>query len=84
MKYSILFILQTLALFSAPGAEPAARPNILYLFVDDMGWGSIGPNGQAAVARAGDPASSHCALHIVIVMNFNGRTPPHRALLDVG
>jgi len=26
-------------------AEPA-RPNILYLYVDDMGWGAIGPNGQ--------------------------------------
>lgn len=22
------------------------RPNILYFYVDDMGWGSIGPNGQ--------------------------------------
>ncbi|WP_182868381.1 sulfatase-like hydrolase/transferase [Rhodopirellula sp. JC639] len=26
----------------------APRPNILYFYVDDMGWGSIGPNGQAA------------------------------------
>ena len=25
----------------------AERPNILYLYVDDLGWGSIGPNGQA-------------------------------------
>ncbi len=24
------------------------RPNILYFYVDDMGWGSIGPNAQAA------------------------------------
>jgi arylsulfatase A-like enzyme len=28
-------------------ATEAARPNILYFYVDDMGWGSIGPNGQA-------------------------------------
>ncbi|MBT4275467.1 MAG: sulfatase-like hydrolase/transferase [Verrucomicrobia bacterium] len=55
MKYSILFILQTLAIFSAQGAEPASRPNILYLFVDDMGWGSIGPNGQAARKDKGLP-----------------------------
>lgn len=25
----------------------AERPNILYFYVDDMGWGAIGPNGQA-------------------------------------
>jgi len=29
-------------------AAGAARPNILYIYADDMGWGSIGPNGQAA------------------------------------
>jgi arylsulfatase A-like enzyme len=29
-------------------AESSPRPNILYFYVDDMGWGSIGPNGQAA------------------------------------
>jgi len=29
-------------------ADQPARPNILYFYVDDMGWGSIGPNGQAA------------------------------------
>ncbi len=28
-------------------AAEAVRPNILYFYVDDMGWGSIGPNGQA-------------------------------------
>ena len=34
-------------------ATQPARPNILYFYVDDMGWGSIGPNGQAA-RKAGD------------------------------
>ncbi len=40
------------------GAEPATalRPNILYLYVDDMGWGSIGPNGQTARRAQGLPA----------------------------
>ncbi len=36
----------------AVAAQPA-RPNILFFYVDDMGWGSIGPNGQAA-RRAGN------------------------------
>ena len=31
------------------------RPNILYFYVDDMGWGSIGPNGQAERKAAGLP-----------------------------
>ncbi len=31
----------------------APRPNILYFYVDDMGWGAIGPNGQDARRAAG-------------------------------
>ena len=46
------FLVLGLALTSVQAAELAvakpARPNILYFYVDDMGWGSIGPNGQAA------------------------------------
>lgn len=38
----------------ATGAD-APRPNILYLYVDDMGWGSIGPNGQQARRERGLP-----------------------------
>ena len=33
----------------------SARPNILYLYVDDLGWGSIGPNGQAERKARGQP-----------------------------
>ena len=32
------------------------RPNILYFYVDDMGWGSIGPNGQAKRRADGLPS----------------------------
>lgn len=37
-------------------AEDSRRPNILYFYVDDMGWGSIGPNGQAARRADGLPS----------------------------
>ena len=33
---------------SATAAE-APRPNILYLYADDLGWGYIGANGQTQV-----------------------------------
>ena len=36
-------------------ADSPARPNILYFYVDDMGWGSLGPNAQAARKAAGLP-----------------------------
>jgi arylsulfatase A-like enzyme len=39
----------------AVAAHPE-RPNILYFYVDDMGWGSIGPNGQAARRAANRPS----------------------------
>lgn len=41
--------------FSIARAEEVKRPNILYFYVDDMGWGSIGPNGQADRRAQGLP-----------------------------
>lgn len=38
------------------GMANGPRPNILYFYVDDMGWGSIGPNGQAERRTRGLPA----------------------------
>ncbi len=55
MKYLLWILTLTTACSSADAADPAPRPNILYFYVDDMGWGSIGPNGQAARKAAGKP-----------------------------
>jgi arylsulfatase A-like enzyme len=53
------FLLLISALFGitvkADAAAEPARPNILFFYVDDMGWGSIGPNGQAARKAKGLP-----------------------------
>ena len=52
MKNPLLLLL-LLALPCFSGEAP--RPNILYFYVDDMGWGSIGPNAQAERKAKGLP-----------------------------
>lgn len=42
----LIFLLTATAFSSLTALAEPARPNILYLYVDDMGWGAIGPNGQ--------------------------------------
>ena len=54
MKKFPLFVFCSSFLFASL-AFGAKRPNILYLYVDDMGWGSIGPNGQAERKAQGKP-----------------------------
>ena len=49
------FSLGLLCVSVCPGSQPP-RPNILYFYVDDMGWGSIGPNGQSARRANGLPS----------------------------
>ena len=39
---------------SSPAIQ-SPRPNILHFYVDDMGWGSIGPNGQTDRKSKGLP-----------------------------
>ncbi|MEM1297361.1 MAG: sulfatase-like hydrolase/transferase, partial [Verrucomicrobiota bacterium] len=48
---SLLFALP----FSALAEVKPDRPNILYLYVDDMGWGSVAPNGQTDRKAKGLP-----------------------------
>jgi arylsulfatase A-like enzyme len=50
MKYCFLVLCLALSAMATKevAAEGPSRPNILYFYVDDMGWGSIGPNGQTA------------------------------------
>ena len=52
---NLFFFLQTTCFILTSVAFGAERPNILYLYVDDLGWGSIGPNGQAERKAAGKP-----------------------------
>lgn len=55
MKSLLLtFGLVLLGVTAVRAASPV-RPNILYFYVDDMGWGSTGPNGQAARKAANQP-----------------------------
>ena len=57
MKWHLIFPLLILAdaCFDTSVSADVTRPNILYFYVDDMGWGSIGPNGQASRMKEGLP-----------------------------
>jgi arylsulfatase A-like enzyme len=56
MKPKILvFICAVIAIATSLVQASAKRPNILYFYVDDMGWGSIAPNGQAERKAEGLP-----------------------------
>ncbi|MEM7011921.1 MAG: sulfatase-like hydrolase/transferase, partial [Verrucomicrobiota bacterium] len=50
-----LFSLLLVFLLSSAAFAEAPRPNILYFYVDDWGWGAIGPNGQAERKEKGLP-----------------------------
>ncbi|MEM1228693.1 MAG: sulfatase-like hydrolase/transferase [Planctomycetota bacterium] len=52
---SAMMAVSALAVETQRPEVSSPRPNILYLYVDDMGWGSIGPNGQAARRAQGLP-----------------------------
>lgn len=52
-RSSLLLLTLGLATPAWSQAPTPPRPNILYLYVDDMGWGAIGPNGQDARRTAG-------------------------------
>lgn len=52
----LIALLCALAFPSSAIEHAAPRPNILYFYVDDMGWGAIGPNGQAERRAQGLPA----------------------------
>jgi len=55
-SFLVLCSLAACAGLSEAKSLEASRPNIIYFYVDDMGWGSIGPNGQAERCSAGLPS----------------------------
>ena len=56
MNRHALIVCTLLCSLAAPSfAAKSERPNILYFYVDDMGWGAIGPNGQAERKAKGLP-----------------------------
>ncbi|MFK8113068.1 MAG: sulfatase-like hydrolase/transferase [Rubripirellula sp.] len=52
----LIFVALGFSVIARATLAEAPRPNILYFYVDDMGWGSIGPNGQAARREKGLPS----------------------------
>ncbi len=55
MKRIFVLLVPLFLVGNTASSAPAPRPNILYLYVDDMGWGSLGPNAQFARREQGEP-----------------------------
>ncbi|MDF1863105.1 MAG: sulfatase-like hydrolase/transferase [Verrucomicrobiales bacterium] len=56
MRIALFLSAVFLISLATPGdAAKPLRPNILYFYVDDMGWGAVGPNGQAERRAKGLP-----------------------------
>lgn len=52
-RYGWIFCLGATALTTPPTMSvgaPAARPNIIHILADDLGWGAVGFNGQTQIA----------------------------------
>ena len=56
MKNLLVLIIAVAPTAALLAAADAPRPNILYFYVDDMGWGSIGPNAQAQRRAKNQPS----------------------------
>ena len=54
VRFLLCLAASSVVAFPSPAAGEAPRPNILYLYLDDFGWGGLGPNGQDALRDAGE------------------------------
>jgi len=57
----------------AGALQVEGRPNILYIYVDDMGWGAIGPNGQDARRAKGLPSAKTPSIDSLATAGINFR-----------
>ena len=72
MRFSIFMGIVGITICSASADRVIApRPNILVFYVDDMGWGSIGPNGQTTRVAQGLPAVRTPHLNRLVAQGIN-------------
>jgi len=92
MYYRVLLILGVLFLLrtqghaqQAPASENSAKPNIVYILADDLGYGDVGAFGQKkietpnidALARAGKIFTQHYALPVCAPSRYSLMTGIH-------
>ncbi|MFI5169799.1 MAG: sulfatase-like hydrolase/transferase, partial [Vicinamibacterales bacterium] len=82
------------ALGASAWAEPPARPNIIFILADDLGWGELGSYGQLKIrtpaldrlAAEGMRFTQHYAGNAVCAPSrgvlLTGRHPGHAAIRD--
>ncbi|HEY2343395.1 MAG TPA: sulfatase-like hydrolase/transferase [Chthoniobacteraceae bacterium] len=78
MKLPFFFVILVSAFAALHGAEPGARPNILFILTDDLGYGDVGVFFQNARRAANDPTQpAHLTPHIDQMAAEGGQLRDH-------
>ena len=87
MKRNIVFLLCTVLAFGALNVLPAGaqnKPNVVFMMVDNLGWGEIGTYGGGILRGAETPRLDKLAAEGMKLLNFNVEpqcTPSRSALM---
>ena len=78
--------LVSLLLFVLPIANAADKPNIVLVFMDNLGWGEPGFNGGGIIRGAATPRLDSIAAEGTRLTNFNvvSQCTPSRAAIMTG
>ena len=85
MLIASLFVFQVLGSL-AFGADDAARPNVVVMMVDNLGWGELGVYGGGELRGAPTPRLDKLAEEGILLQNFNvePQCVPSRSAFMVG
>lgn len=79
-----LLLLATLSAGSTPAAEPATKPNIVFLLADDLGYGDVGCFGQTKIRTPNIDRIAKAGMRLTTHYSGNAVCAPSRCVLMTG